>query len=45
MMQGYDMDAAATFIARAMRKAGHKNPQEELESFVRRAMEAATCWP
>ena len=40
MMQGYDMDAAATFIARAMRKAGHKNPQEELESFVRRAIEA-----
>ena len=40
MMQGYDLDAAVPFIARAMRKAGHKNPQEELESFVRRAIEA-----
>ena len=40
MMQGYDVEAAVPFIARAMRKAGHKNPQQELEDFVRRAIEA-----
>ena len=40
MMQGYDAAAAVPFIAKAMRKAGHKNPQEELESFIRRAIEA-----
>ena len=40
MMQGYDVAAAVPFIAKAMRKAGHKNPQEELESFIRRAIEA-----
>ena len=40
MMQGYDMDAAVPFIAKAMRKAGHREPQEELESFIRRAIEA-----
>lgn len=40
MMQGYDPAAALTFIARAMRKAGHKLPQEELEAFIRRAIEA-----
>lgn len=40
MMQGYDIEAAVPFIARAMRKAGHKNPQQELEDFVRRAIEA-----
>ena len=39
-MQGYDVAAAVPFIAKAMRKAGHKNPQEELESFIRRAIEA-----
>ena len=40
MMQGYDMDAALAFIAKAMRKAGHKEPQEELEGFIRRAIDA-----
>ena len=40
MMQGYDLEAAVPFIAKAMRKAGHKNPQEELEGFIRRAIEA-----
>ena len=40
MMQGYDMNAAVPFIAKAMRKAGHKEPQEQLEDFIRRAIEA-----
>lgn len=40
MMQGYDVNAAVPFIAKAMRKAGHKNPQQELEDFIRRAIEA-----
>ena len=40
MMQGYDLEAAVPFIAKAMRKAGHKNPQEELEGFIRRAIDA-----
>ena len=40
MMQGYDIEAAVPFIAKAMRKAGHKNAQEELEDFVRRAIKA-----
>ena len=40
MMQGYDLEAAVPFIAKAMRKAGHKNPQQELEDFIRRAIEA-----
>ena len=40
MMQGYDIEAAVPFIARAMRKAGHKNPQQELEAFICRAIEA-----
>ena len=40
MMQGYDRNAAEAFIARAMRKAGHKEPQEELEGFIRRAIDA-----
>ena len=40
MMQGYDLSAAVPFIARAMRKAGHKEPQEALEGFIRRAIEA-----
>ena len=40
MMQGYDVNAAVPFIAKAMRKAGHKNPQEELEAFIRRAIDA-----
>lgn len=39
-MQGYDLEAAVPFIAKAMRKAGHKNPQQELEDFIRRAIEA-----
>ena len=40
MMQGYDRDAAEAFIARAMRKAGHKETQEELERFIRSAIDA-----
>ena len=40
MMQGYDVSAAVPFIAKAMRKAGHKEPQEVLEDFIRRAIEA-----
>lgn len=40
MMQGYDVNAAVPFIAKAMRNAGHKNPQQELENFIRRAIEA-----
>lgn len=40
IMQGYDMEAAVPFIARAMRKAGHKIAQEELEGFICRAIEA-----
>ena len=40
MMQGYDIEAAVPFIAKAMRKAGHKNPQQELEDFIHRAIEA-----
>ncbi len=39
-MQGYDEAAAVPFIVRAMRKAGHKETQEELEAFVRRAIDA-----
>lgn len=40
MMQGYDPESAVPFIAKAMRKAGHKIAQDELESFIRRAIEA-----
>ena len=40
MMQGYDLEAAVAFIAKAMRKAGHKETQEELERFIRRAIDA-----
>lgn len=40
MMQGYDVNAAVPFIAKAMRKAGHKEPQDVLEDFIRRAIEA-----
>ena len=40
MMQGYDVSAAVPFIAKAMRKAGHKEPQDVLEDFIRRAIEA-----
>ncbi len=39
-MQGYEIESAVPFIARAMRKAGHKEPQDALEAFVRRAIEA-----
>lgn len=38
MMQGYDVEAAVPFIARAMRRAGHK--LDALEAFIRRAIEA-----
>jgi len=40
MMQGYDIEAAVTYITAAMRKSGHKLPKEELDAFVRRAIEA-----
>ena len=40
MMQGYEIEAAVPLITAAMRKAGHKLPKEELEAFVRRAIEA-----
>lgn len=40
MMQGYDLESAVPFISAAMRKAGHKLPKEELEAFVRRAIDA-----
>lgn len=40
MMQGYDVQAAVPFIARAMRRAGHREPQAELEDFIRRAIAA-----
>lgn len=40
MMQGYDAAAAVPFIAKAMRKAGHKETQQVLEDFIRRAIEA-----
>ena len=40
MMQGYDEAAAVAFIAKAMHKAGHREPQAELEDFIRRAIEA-----
>jgi len=40
MMQGYDVNAAVPFISKAMRKAGHKEPQDALEDFIRRAIEA-----
>lgn len=40
MMQGYDAAAAVPFIVRAMRKAGHKLEQAQLEDFIRRAIEA-----
>ena len=40
IMQGYDMDAAIPFIAAKMRKEGVKASAQELEDFIRRALEA-----
>lgn len=40
IMRGYDVEAAVPFIAGAMRRAGHKLPQAELEAFIRRAIDA-----
>ena len=40
MMQGYDERAAVPFIAKRMRKDGCKLAQEELEAFIRRAIDA-----
>ncbi|MBP3657173.1 MAG: hypothetical protein J6K32_10820 [Clostridia bacterium] len=40
LMQGYDMQAAQAYIARAMRKAGVKAQQDELLAFIGRAVEA-----
>lgn len=40
IMQGYDVEAAVPFIAARMRKEGVKAQAEELEGFIRRAIEA-----
>ena len=40
MMQGYDLEAAIPFIAARMRKEGVKAGAQELDSFIRRAVEA-----
>lgn len=40
LMQGYNVEAAVPFIAQAMRKAGIRAPEAEMEAFVRRAIEA-----
>ena len=40
IMQGYDLEAAVPFIAHAMRKAGHREPQDAMEAFIRRAIGA-----
>ena len=39
-MQGYDIEAAVSFIAAAMRREGVRAKAEELESFIRRAIDA-----
>lgn len=39
-MQGYDMEAAVPFITGAMRRSGIRGTQEEIDAFVRRAVEA-----
>ncbi len=39
-MQGYEMEAALPFIAAKMRREGVKASAQELESFIRRAIEA-----
>ena len=40
LMQEYDAQAARAFIARAMRKAGIKAAQDELDAFIARAIDA-----
>jgi len=40
MMQGYDLEPAVPFIAAKLRKEGIKAKAEELESFIRRAIDA-----
>ena len=40
IMQGYDLEAAIPFIAAKMRKEGVKAKAEELNGFIRRALEA-----
>ena len=40
IMQGYDLEAAIPFIAAKMCKEGIKAQAEELESFIRRAIQA-----
>ena len=40
IMQGYDLEAAMPFIAAKMRKEGVKAKAEELNGFIRRALEA-----
>lgn len=39
-MQGYDIEAAAAFIAAKMRREGVKASAQKLDSFIRRAIEA-----
>lgn len=39
-MQGYDIDAAVPYIAAAMRKEGVRGAAQEIEAFIRRAIEA-----
>lgn len=40
MMQGYDIESAVPFIVAKMRKEGVKAKAEELEGFIRRAIDA-----
>ena len=40
IMQGYDLEAAIPFIAAKMRKEGVKAQAEELDGFIRRAIQA-----
>lgn len=40
MMQGYDLEQAVPFIAAKMRKEGVKAAAQELEDFIRRAIDA-----
>ena len=39
-MDGYDVKAAPLRIAKALRRAGAREPQEELDEFIERAMAA-----
>ena len=39
-MEGYDVKAAPARIAKALRRAGAREPEEELRAFIERAMAA-----